>query len=199
MGERLGQQGLWSKIAAEWGLVYRSSWMTTCGLVWGQVTEARPVTSFSVLPRPSDPFLHISDPVDSIVGLISEQHTQGKSNNNNEVNYWCDGDKTSAPPYLTCTKIEKNKDKKSMPDKAKKMCYLESSYKEYLSKVSSSFTWISHFDFNYKLEVIVTQKCTFSYVFQLETSLGRCEQLSPLGFLFKFFRGTNKLCIKSLV
>ena len=85
MGERLGQQGLWSKIAAEWGLVFKSSWMTSCGLVWGQVTEARAVASFSVLPRPSDPFLHISDPVDSIVGLISEQHTQGKSNNNKEL------------------------------------------------------------------------------------------------------------------
>ena len=85
MGERLGQQGLWSKIAAEWGPVFKSSWMTSCGLVWGQVTEARAVTSFSVLPRPSDPFLHISDPADSTVGLISEQHTQSTSNNNNEL------------------------------------------------------------------------------------------------------------------
>lgn len=87
MGERLGQQGLWSKIAAEWGPVSKSSWMTRCGLVWGEVTEARAETSFSVLPRPSDPFLHISDPMASIVVLISEQHTQGKSNNNNEMNY----------------------------------------------------------------------------------------------------------------
>lgn len=130
---------------------------------------------------------YISDPVDSIVDLISEQHTQGKSNNNNEVGIDVMEIKHLLLPYLTCTKIEKNKDKKSMPDKAKKMCYLESSYKECLSKVSSSFTWISHFDFNYKLEVIVTQKCTFSYVFQLETSLGRCEQLSPFGF-FKVFQ-----------
>ena len=45
--------------------------------------------------------------MDSIVVLISEQHTQGKSNNNNEINYWRDRDKTAAPPYLTCTNIEK--------------------------------------------------------------------------------------------
>lgn len=42
-----------------------------------------------------------------------------------------------------------------MSDNAKKMCYLESSYK----------IKIFHFDFNYKLKAIVTQKCTFSYVF----------------------------------
>ena len=74
-----------------------------------------------------------------------------------------------------------------MPDKAKKMCYLESSYKEYLSKVSSSFTWISHFDFNYKLEAIVTQKCTFSDVFSTRSIIRQMWTIIHIWIFFFSF------------
>lgn len=97
---------------------------------------------FPVLPEPSGSTLHTSSPADSIMGLLAMNSTNKvKSSSHNEADYCLARPKTSAPPSLTCTKVEKPGGKNTAKSNiANKMCCLESLCKEYLSEVSSSFT-----------------------------------------------------------
>lgn len=140
------------------------------------------------------PWLYISGLIDrALQGSLAMKSThKAKSNNNNEVNYCLDRDKTSAPPYLTCAKAEKKK--KAVSDNANKTCYLECSYKEYVSEMSSSFTWI----FSILILIINWKPLELKILhsnrsFQIGTTLGRCEQLSPIGFFFKLKSSQEQL------
>lgn len=175
MGKSLGQQGLWSKqqLSGGWSanlhgwqgvILSGDRWLRPGQWLLFQFSQGLLTRSCTFqIPRTA---LQAS--------VSNEQHTQGKSNNNNEVNYCLARGNTSAPPYITCTKAEKNKKKKSMSDNAKKMCYLESSYK----------IKFFHFDFNYKLKAIVTQKCTFSYVFSNSNIIRQMSTIIPNWIFF---------------
>lgn len=82
---------------------------------------------------------------------------------------------------------------KSLSDNADKRDPESSDEKTFQKYLVLSLAF-SHFDFNNKLKAIVAQNLHSIMSFQIGTSLGRCEQLSPTGCcFFKFKSSENQL------
>lgn len=158
-----GQQGLWSATAPQSKLsLSESSWTTGYDFAWGQVTEWDQGNDVPFSQSPLVPSGTLQAHRQHCGPLFAMNSTNKvRPSSHNEVNYCLARHTTSAPSYLTCTKLEQIRNKNQclilLTKHVALSPHIKNTFQEYLVLSLEFYP----FDFNYKLKAIVTQNFTF--------------------------------------